>query len=305
MLYIPKYVRQESDLEYGEKVTHENYNEKLNLNTTQGDYNTEVLNALFNNEDIESTYHIPYLDNALTAQSDRIESVEQSQSGLEHSFELLDNRVDNIGVHVAHIITGVKTVGHARTAERLKGDATAGPSKYYGTNDQGRAGFYPLPEFIYAEEMSSIAGVDGLYYVPMLNSVAENMLTEEVRTKLNNVGITDYDLLENRPQINSVTLTGNVALADLGIQAVGDYVTTTDLTTTLGDYYTATATDTAIGTATTDMATQTWVTNQLADYATTASVSAIATTANNAAVVQVGSSFVGTPKDGDLLISLT
>ena len=32
--YIPKYVRQDSNLAYGEKVTHENYNEKLNLNTT-------------------------------------------------------------------------------------------------------------------------------------------------------------------------------------------------------------------------------------------------------------------------------
>ena len=49
--YIPKYVRQDSDLAYGEKVTHENYNEKLNLNTTQGDYNTDVLLKLLTGVD--------------------------------------------------------------------------------------------------------------------------------------------------------------------------------------------------------------------------------------------------------------
>ena len=60
--FTPKYVRQESDLEYGEKVTHENYNAKLNLNTTQGDYNTDVLLKLLTGVDRDDTYHIPYLD---------------------------------------------------------------------------------------------------------------------------------------------------------------------------------------------------------------------------------------------------
>ena len=35
-------------------------------------------------------------------------------------------------------------------------------------------------------------------------------------------GASDYDELDNRPQINSVTLTGNKSLADLGIAAVAD-----------------------------------------------------------------------------------
>lgn len=35
-------------------------------------------------------------------------------------------------------------------------------------------------------------------------------------------GATDYDELDNRPQINSVTLTGNKSLADLGIAAASD-----------------------------------------------------------------------------------
>lgn len=305
LTYIPKYVRQESDLEYGEKVTHENYNEKLNLNTTQGDYNTEVLNALFNNEDIESTYHIPYIDNTLTAHDDRIESVEQAQSGLEHDIELLDGRFEVVADHVNKMRAGAETVGRARFANNLTGANTAGPLKYYGTDVNSHVGFIPLPDFIYADAMSSISGVEGVYYTPMLNSVAENMLTEEVRTKLNTTGITDYDYLSNRPSINSVTLTGNKTLSDLGIQPAGSYATTSDLSTALTDYYTATETDTAIGTATNDMATETWVSTQLTDYATVSNLNSVSTVANTAAVIQVGSTFTGTPKNGDLLITLT
>lgn len=39
-------------------------------------------------------------------------------------------------------------------------------------------------------------------------------------------GTTDYTQLENKPQINSVELTGNKTLDDLGIQAKGNYLTT-------------------------------------------------------------------------------
>ena len=50
-------------------------------------------------------------------------------------------------------------------------------------------------------------------------------------------GTTDYTQLENKPQINSVELTGNKTLDDLGIQAkgnyqpAGDYATTADIPT--------------------------------------------------------------------------
>jgi hypothetical protein len=43
-------------------------------------------------------------------------------------------------------------------------------------------------------------------------------------------GATDYTALTNKPQINSIELTGNKSLDDLGIQAKGDYATTTALT---------------------------------------------------------------------------
>ena len=38
-------------------------------------------------------------------------------------------------------------------------------------------------------------------------------------------GTTNYEELENKPQINSIELTGNKSLAELGIQASGDYAT--------------------------------------------------------------------------------
>ena len=53
-------------------------------------------------------------------------------------------------------------------------------------------------------------------------------------------GTTDYTQLENKPQINSVELTGNKTLDDLGVQAKGNYLTalpdnavTTDTTQTI------------------------------------------------------------------------
>lgn len=44
-------------------------------------------------------------------------------------------------------------------------------------------------------------------------------------------GGTDYSDLTNKPSINSVTLSGNKSLSDLGIQPSGSYATTTDLAT--------------------------------------------------------------------------
>lgn len=302
MQYIPKYVRQESDLLYGEKVTHENYNEKLNLNTTQGDYNTMVLDSLFN--DVETGYRIKYVDK-------KFEEVDDVLEDHTNKINTLSDKVDEVYDDVAantnnitNLINGTTKAGHAQIADVLDGLSSCGPSRYYGTDAHNNQGFIPLPEFVYAEPMSGTTEITGVYYVPMLNSVAEDMLTEEVRTKLNTTGITDYDYLDNRPQINSVTLTGNLALSDLGIQAAGDFVTNSALANMLADYYTAADTDSAISTATTGMATQSWVSGELSSYATTSALATVSTKASNAAVIQVGSTFSGTPKNGDLLITV-
>ena len=47
-------------------------------------------------------------------------------------------------------------------------------------------------------------------------------------------GTTDYTDLSNKPQINSVTLTGNKSLSDLGIAAANGVINATDLTVTNG-----------------------------------------------------------------------
>jgi len=304
LYYIPKYVRQDSDLAYGEKVTHENYNEKLNLNTTQGDYNTEVLNALFNNEDISSTYHIPYIDNILTGHDERITTAEHDIDALEENYEDFREDFSGLSDTVDSIVEGGTVVKYADYANHLASALTAGPSKYYGTDEQGVIGFRDLPEFIYAEELQHVASVEGIYFTPMLNSVAEAMLTEEVRTKLNRQAVVDYDYLEHRPSINNVLLTGNKSLIDLGIQTVGNYITDSSLASTLANYYTSAQADAAINTAVDDMATITWVNSTLADYATLPYAQSIATTANAAARVQVGSAWSGTPKQGDVLITV-
>ena len=65
LIYVPRYVSQESDLDFGDVVTHENYNEKLNLNTKQGDYNTEILKLLFTETDQTKVPHVPYIENII------------------------------------------------------------------------------------------------------------------------------------------------------------------------------------------------------------------------------------------------
>jgi hypothetical protein len=53
--------------------------------------------------------------------------------------------------------------------------------------------------------------------------------TSEISISGGSGGTSDYNQLTNKPQINSVELSGNKTLADLGIQAAGDYATTSDL----------------------------------------------------------------------------
>ena len=277
LIYIPKYVKQESDLAYSEKVTHENYNEKLNLNTTQGDYNTEVLDKLFNSLEGEDTYHVAYIDRDITDINEDLDGVHNAIDSLSGTTEELSQDIDTIETNIEKITQGTTTVGHATEADRISSGTTAGPSKYYGTNENSELGFIPLPDFLYAVPMESSTGVDGVYYIPALDSVAESMLTPEVRTKLNREAVTDYEYLDNKPSINSVTLVGAKSLSDLGIQPVGNYVTDAELTSTLTDYYTITDA-------------QSWVNTQLSSYTPISSYNSLASR-----VQSVENSIVGMP----------
>jgi len=305
LTFTPKYVRQDSDLEYGEKVTHENYNAKLNLNTTQGDYNTSVLFKLFNNANKNNTYRIPYLDADIERIDTNIETITQDVSDVKDNIIDLGSDIDTVNQNITNIINGSTVVEHAHEADSLAGASTAGANKYFGTNDQSVPGFYNTPDFIYAVDMESSTNVDGVYYIPALNSVAESMLTPELRDKVNRETITDYDYLTNKPSLNGVTISGDKVSADYGLQSAGNYVTDTALAGILTDYYTSAQTDTAISTALNGVATESWVNTQLGDYATTATVTGVSDVANAAAVIRVGSSWgAGTPKNGDLWINV-
>lgn len=327
--FIPKYVRQDSDLNYGEVVTHENYNAKLNLNTTQGDYNTEVLFKLFSSTNSEDTYHIPYLDDEITdinsditdinselvdINSDIVDinsDIADTNAAIDALDASIDGRFDTVSTQISNLIDGTTPIAHTELADNLTGGNTAGPLRYYGTDENGSLGFKPLPPFIYADDITQVADIEGIYFVPLVNSVAESMLTPELRLKVNRESLTDYTLLSNLPQINSITLTGNKALSDLGIQPVGNYVTTTNLSTTLANYYTISAA-------------QSWVNTQLNSYATTSSLNttngnvttaqnradsaySLANTANTRANqgARVGvNAYVTSPQNGDIYFNV-
>lgn len=358
LLYEPKFIRLETDYNYGDIITHEAYNAILNKNQTQGDYNTEVLRILFTDDTIEGSYHIPYIDKILDEHNTRITKNEEDIADLYNITDLLDGRVDTledtvqvlrtdvdtntnniatltqnfntlnttVGQHTNQISelqtnvtnnrhdidansqaisnlqtatgqlrtdlnntntvvanhtaaisainntlnteqqlisaltsrvntntndistikntlnTGVPLALRANTADTattITGANTCGPRHYYGTADTNTPGWQELPKYVSAESVSVVPAGD-IYITPMANSVEEGMLTPEVRTKLNRVGITDYDDLDNRPRINSITLTGNKSLSDLGIQPAGSYLTTTEAAST---YYTKTQAD--------------------------------------------------------------
>lgn len=223
--YVPRWIRQESDMEYGSVVTHENYNAKLNLNTTQGDYNTAILNLLFNGDDSGNYIHIPYIDSMIeTAEQDLNDKINTEKERIDNVY----TDISGVQASINNIINGVTAVGKAVQAEQARsimGVDTAGNRQYYGTDSSGTAGFHLLPDALYATDIGDTTQATGIYIVPQANSVAESMLTPAVREKLNRESISNYNDLQNRPYINNVLLTGNLSLSDLGIQPEGNYLT--------------------------------------------------------------------------------
>lgn len=302
MYYVPRFVRQTSDLEYGSVVTHENYNEKLNLNMEQGDYNTEVLRILFTERELDKAYRIPYLekytdDAVATIRNEIEEHVEQID---ENTEAIAANRrlINDNTAYIDSVVDGRTQVKRALWAAKIEGIDQAQDHTYYGKDYDGRIGFHAVPDGIFAEDISSsTAEINGIYYVPRQNSVEESMLVEAVRTKLNRVSITSYNDLTNKPSINSIELIGNKTLSDLGIQPAGIY-----LTEVPAEYVKRNYVDTN------------FITNITASntYATIASVSDLRDELNSLTTDVEGlpynrvciGTFTGTPKTGDLLVDL-
>lgn len=271
LTYVPKFVRQTSDLGYGDIVTHENYNEKLNLLIQQGDYNTEVLRQLLTPEyDPDRTYHIYYLDKALEHEAERVDQ------NLQDAVDTLNGRIDglddrfvadekniatntrnieintgniatntlNITTNAANILKILDGTTPVAKANAITGIENAGARKYYGTDRTSTAGFHDMPAAIFAEGTEAQpALVNGIIFTPAPDSVEEAMLTSEVRTKLNRTNITDYALLDNLPKINNIELKGNKSLADLGIQPAGSYISPAAVA---DSYYNKTQVDTLL-----------------------------------------------------------
>ena len=264
LTYVPKFVRQTSDLGYGDIVTHENYNEKLNLLIQQGDYNTEVLRQLLTPEyDPDRTYHIYYLDKALENEAERVDQ------NLQNAVDTLNGRIDglndrfvvdeeniatntrnieintgNIATNAANILKILDGTTPVAKANAITGIENAGARKYYGTDRTSTAGFYDMPAAIFAEGTEAQpALVNGIIFTPAPDSVEEAMLTSEVRTKLNRTSITDYTLLDNLPKISNIELKGNKSLADLGIQPAGNYISPAAVA---DSYYNKTQVDTLL-----------------------------------------------------------
>ena len=310
--YVPRYVRTLSDMEYGSIVTHEHYNELLNLNGSQGDYNTEILRLLLTVADPNKVPHVKYLDeavygiyNEIDGMKDNVQtSLNNSNTALENSKQALDT-VSETSKTVADILTGVTAVNKAHEAEKISGVEEVGAYKYYGTNNLGSAGFHDFPPFIYTDDMThGTPAIEGIYYTPRSNSVDETMLTEAVRNKLNRTGITDYDDLTGRPSINNITLTGNKTLAQLGIQPVGSYLTTIDAANTYATQQALNDVSTTVSNNA-NHAEQTYATKTALDNLNN-TVNSNATSANNTfARIFVGSVPSGaTPKTGDMLVTL-
>lgn len=241
--FVPRYVRQISDMDYGDVVTHENYNEKLNLNSSQGDYNTEILKLLLNVNDPEKTVHVPYLDKIITDEVNRLDDrFDGFQEQLDtHTGQISDinDRLVDARQSIVNIITGATKVGRSTIADNLSGVVTAGRHRYYGTDYDNNVGFHEVPDSIYAREFKDASEyIADIVFTPALDSVTEAMLVADVRTKLNRASITDYDELTSRPSINNVILTGNKTLADLNIQPAGNYITEIPTTYATKDYVT-------------------------------------------------------------------
>lgn len=302
MYYVPRFVKQVSDLEYGSVVTHENYNEKFNLNMEQGDYNTEVLRILFTERELDKAYRIPYLekytDDAVATIKNEIkehvDQINENTAGISNNQIAIKNNYNNI----QDIIEGRTQVKRALWAAKLEGIDQARDHTYYGKDYDGKIGFHAVPDGIFAEDISSsTAEINGIYYVPRQNSVEEAMLTEDVQLKLNRTSLTSYNDLTSKPSINSIELVGNKSLSDLGIQPAGAYLTE------VPDDYAKTSDVAAVYITKTDAS---------STYATIGTVSDIRNELDSLTTdvgglpynrVCIGT-FIGTPKTGDLLVDL-
>lgn len=250
--YQPMFIKQRADYNFGETITHEDYNARFNMLADTLDDHTRILMNIFYETNQENVYHIPYLDIAIKDLTEYTKSeVARLDDRITTEVDRLDGRIDDLkeevdknttniekifGTLADHenrlegIVNGDIVVEHAHYAEQIYGVDEVGPYMYYGTDKDDNPGFHRMPPAIFADDLGehekvNPRDVDGIYYTPGSDSVSESMLTPEVREKLNDKGVTSYPQLSQLPSINNVTLLGNRTLTELGIQPAGNYLT--------------------------------------------------------------------------------
>ena len=291
-------------MEYGSVVTHENYNEKLNLNAKQGDYNTDVLRILFSETDPTKTVHVPYLDAALEKEINRLDTRYDSfQTQIDTNaanIKIMDNKVNATRTDILNVINGVTKVKYSSYADNLTGATNCGPRKYYGTDSNRTPGYYDIPDSLFAKEFQDVSEyVADIVFTPAEDSVSETMLTEAVRNKLNRASINSYNQLQDQPRINGYVLTGNKTSTDLGLQPLGNYLTSIPDTYALKTYV-----DSAVKPKVdTETANSTFATISALNNLQSTVNSNMETVVNT--YVRVGiNQEVTNPKDGDLYITV-
>ena len=73
------------------------------------------------------------------------------------------------------------------------------------------------------EEFVPFTLTDAVFVPDTDETISDFLDTQVARIDEALANLGDYDSLDNKPQINSVELTGNISLDDLGVQPEGDY----------------------------------------------------------------------------------
>lgn len=247
-VFEPNYIKKRADLKYGEPVTHELFNEYMNINITQGDYNTQVLHDWNTKPNPTEVAHILYIDKTMQyifdehwKLSDSIDARFQEVNDHldEHDVTLEDhekritqaesdiikNNTDT-NERIDMIINGPTIVYQAKRADGLTNIGDAKPYQYYGTDREGNEGYWDIPPAIFAKDLDeNWKSPSGTIIVePSAGSISKVMLDEYLSGKIDEI-TRNYNDLDNKPYVNNVELKGRKTLSELGIQPAGNYLT--------------------------------------------------------------------------------
>lgn len=178
--YAQIQMTERADYNFGETLTHEAYNYWINKLGEYDRYNNQVLENLFNETNEGRVYRIPYIDN-------RLQELERFTTDTWNDLQIAEDDIDALETLTQKMINGTQQVGYAKQADKVVGIDTCGKLHYYGTDKDNAPGFHAFPPMVYTEriDQAKSVNVDGIFYTASLNSISEDMLTPELRNKIN------------------------------------------------------------------------------------------------------------------------